>query len=95
MGLSISNITKLLKKASEKRSREDAWELYLTLLPNMGQENFMTFDEFYDKGKSAPEGGQSEEEILSDVKEILDSFNGGENDIGIFKLYGSILVSHG
>ena len=40
----------------------------------------MTFDEFYDKGKSAPEGGQSEEEILSDLKEILDSFNVGDND---------------
>lgn len=83
MGLSISNITKLLKKASEKRSREDAWGLYLTLLPNMGEENFMTFDEFYNRGKVAPGGEQSEEEILKDVKEILDSFNGGENDRNI------------
>lgn len=81
--LPIKNITRLLIKANEKKDRKDAWGLYLTLLPNMGEENFMTFDEFYNKGKVAPEGGQSEEEILKDVKEILDSFNGGENDRNI------------
>lgn len=80
MKLPIKNITRLLIKANEKKDRKDAWELYLTLLPNMGQENFMTFDEFYNRGKVVLEGEQSEEEILKDVKEILDSFNGGEND---------------
>lgn len=74
MKLSIKKITRLLMKSYEKQKENSAWELYLTIYPNMTEETFIPFEDYYNK-KRMKIRDKTEEEILKDVKEIIDTFN--------------------
>lgn len=73
--LPLRNITRLLIKAKEKEDRKEAWDLYVAVYPNMNKETYIPFDEVYQPGKRVKTVEKTEEEILKDVKEILDTFN--------------------
>lgn len=78
MDLNVADGTELIVKAFEKRAEDRAWQLYLTKYPNMTAENFMPFEEFYNPKKVHVEEEQkSAEEILSGVKEMMDSYEWG------------------
>lgn len=73
--LPIKHITRLLIKAYEKQKENSAWELYVSLYPNMSEDTFISFEKFYNPQKKVEIEEKSEEEILREVKEILDTFN--------------------
>lgn len=66
----------LISKAYEKRSEERAWQLYLTKYGDMTEESYIPFDRFYNP-KRIEEGNESAEDILADVKELLNSTEWG------------------
>lgn len=72
--LPIKNITRLLIKANDKQKENSAWELYVAIYPKMTEETFIPFEEFYNNRTTKIED-KSEEEILEDVKGIIDTFN--------------------
>ena len=63
----------MLVKANEKQRENTAWELYLTIYPYMTEDKFVSFEDFYSKTTLVKE--KTEEEILADVKNIIDNFN--------------------
>lgn len=80
--LPIKNVTRLLIKAKETKEEDMAWDVYLTIYPNMNEETYISFDDFFKRKlpKKEEVKSKTETEILTDVKEILNSFNnGGEN----------------
>lgn len=72
----IKIITKLLIKAKNKENENFAKSMYIALYPKMNEETFISFDEFYNKGNTTT-SVQTEEEILTDVKDIINTFNEG------------------
>lgn len=72
MNQSIRNITELLAGAWNRKDENRAWSLYVSTYPNMTSETFMTFDEFYNPEKAQKQDSRSAEEILEEVKEILE-----------------------
>lgn len=83
MRLPVKHIARLLDKASDKQAENTAWELYVSVYPKMTKETFVPFEKFYNPGKIQKEEVKTEEEILTNVKKILDSFNGGEKNRNI------------
>lgn len=76
--LKVSNITRLLVKAYEKREENKAWQAYLTKYAHMTEQDYIPFDEWF---KIHPQHEEkTEEEILLEVKGILDTFKGGETN---------------
>ena len=75
--LPIKNITRLLIKAREKQEEDMAWDVYLILYQNMNEETFISFDDFYKRRIPVKQEvrEKTEEEILKEVKGILDTFN--------------------
>ncbi|MDR7870305.1 MAG: hypothetical protein RIN55_05565 [Tissierellaceae bacterium] len=67
-------------KSFENKYEARAWDLYVSRYANMTQETFMTFDEFYSPGQININKNKSDEEILLDVKKIIENFNGGTNN---------------
>lgn len=51
--------------------------LYSTIYPYMDENNYMSFEDFYSPKVVEV---KTKEEDLQDIKRILDTFNGGEND---------------
>jgi hypothetical protein len=47
--LNYINGIELINKAREKESERSAWEMWLTLYPNMDKKNFIPFSKFYQK----------------------------------------------
>lgn len=77
MRLPIRSITRLLIKAREKQEEDSMWDLYLSIYPKMNSETFITFEDFYDPARIVKD--KSEKEILEEVKEVINSYNGGGN----------------
>ena len=71
-------LTKLLYVGVLKREENRDWQKYLTIYPYLTNENFISFEDFRRKNVVAPVEQKSEVEILQEVKEILDTFKGGE-----------------
>ena len=63
----------IIKKAYEKTNENKAWDLYLTKYPHMTEKNYMPFEDFY-KVDRKPKKILSEQEILMDVKGIIDLY---------------------
>lgn len=78
--LPIKNVTRLLNKAKEEKEKGLAWDVYLTIYPNMNKETYISFEDFYKPKKKIEIPTKTEAEILTDVKEIINTFNGGENN---------------
>lgn len=59
----------------EKRTEEKAWQMYLMQYQHMTEETFKPFEEFYKSKKlnNVEQNHQSVEEILNDVKTILNN----------------------
>ncbi|WP_135122081.1 hypothetical protein [Jeotgalibacillus proteolyticus] len=67
-------MSRLLLEALLKQQKEEAYQLYLALRPNMTEENYQTFDEFYEPLINNEEvENKTSGEILSEVKDLLNS----------------------
>lgn len=64
--------SEIIIKALEKHAEDRAWQLYLTRYGDMTEENYVPFDKFYIP-KLVEETKETAEEILADVKELLNS----------------------
>ena len=60
----------LVVKAIEETRRDKAFELYKMIYPLMGEENFITFEEYYKKAKQVDT--RTLEEILEEVEELIE-----------------------
>ena len=60
----------LINKAFEKREERKAWDMWLTLYPNMDKETFMPFSEFHEMLTEKNISMKTKEEILSECEEI-------------------------
>lgn len=69
--LDLIDGVELIAKARESQIEEKAWDLYLAKYQHMDEESYIRFDEFYNPKKSINKELTSEE-ILLDVKELLD-----------------------
>lgn len=69
----------MLQSAFESIREDKAYQLYLSIRPNMTEEDYMPFEEFYkpENEYTEPENKQSAEEILMNVKNIMDSNSWG------------------
>lgn len=73
--LSFDDGIKLIFKAHEKREEDKAFALYTARFVTMDKESFMEFKEFYNpKINKNVESDKPIDDILSEVKEILDNF---------------------
>lgn len=70
----VKIITRLLVNAFENRRENLAWDLYVALYPNMTKETFILFEDFHNKWNMKVED-KSEEKILENVKQTIDTFN--------------------
>ena len=71
---------KVIFRELEKKEERKAWEMWLTLYPNMNKENFMPFSEFFRMQKE-PISKRPKEDILEEVERIRESVRdkeGGE-----------------
>ena len=69
MSLDVDEFVRLINKSLEKREERKAWEMWLTLYPNMTKENFMPFSEFFRMQKE-PISKRPKEDILEEVERI-------------------------
>jgi hypothetical protein len=60
----------LTGKAAEKEQEAKAWSLYLAIRPNMTEETFMPFSEFYRVERTPVVPPKTKDEILADVEDI-------------------------
>lgn len=69
----------MLQAAYESKREERAYQLYVSVRQNMTEETYQEFEEFYKppKENAEPENKQSAEEILMNVKNIMDSNSWG------------------
>ena len=72
MKLPIKKITNLIIGAWNRKDEDRAWSLYVSTYQNMTSDTFMTFDEFYNPKKAQKQDNRSAEEILEEVKGILE-----------------------
>lgn len=73
MGLPIGVIRELIIGAWKRKDKENAWQLYVNVYPTMNNETYISFQDFYAPKKVDV---RTEEEILSEVKDIIDMFGG-------------------
>jgi len=71
----IKYVTRLISKAFDRNDEEKAWQLYVVNHPNMTEEDFIPFKEFYKPNKQVEEARTSED-ILKEVKELLSNNKG-------------------
>lgn len=65
----------MVKKAYEEKVKERMWQMYLVYLPNMSKENLISFEEFLELANESDEqDNRSAEEILEEVKNIINNF---------------------
>lgn len=69
MSLDIEDFVGLAAKAIDNREEAKAWDMWLTRYPYMTQENYIPFNQFYQK-QSQPISNRSDEEILKESLEI-------------------------
>jgi len=65
----------LIITAFEKKQEEKAWQMWLMQYQHMTKETYKPFEEFYQpiKNNKIEQNHQSVEEILNDVKAILNN----------------------
>lgn len=67
---------KLIQKAQEENTREDAYRLYLALRPIMTEKNVKSFNEFWEdiKPQKIIIDQRDTDEIMKEMQEIEDKF---------------------
>ena len=63
---------KIIAAGRKKKSDNRLWEQYLTIYPHMTEENFVSFTEFKSDVYKPKETKKTTEDILKDVKDIID-----------------------
>lgn len=63
---------KIIEAGRKKESDRRLWEQYLTVYPHMTEENFISFSDFKKDAYSPKEARKTKEDILKDVKHIID-----------------------
>jgi hypothetical protein len=67
--LEFEDFISLIVRAYREREREKAWQMWLSLYPNMDKKTFIPFSEFY-KEQTEPVSRRPKEEILSEAEAI-------------------------
>jgi hypothetical protein len=75
LGLDLKRITRLLVKAKLKEDENFARKMYISIYPNMTKETYIPFEKFYERKEKKKKKKQTQEEILEDIKNIMDAFN--------------------
>lgn len=78
MQLDSETLIELIDKAREKDIEEKLWQRWLTELPRMNEDNFISFDEYKKQSFKRNEqetSTKSEEEVLEDANKILKSMS--------------------
>ena len=74
LSMDVDEGREMIIKAYEKQNEDKAYQLYLMKYPDMTQENFIPFDEFYKPNrKEEKHQNESAEDILSNVRKMMDS----------------------
>jgi len=73
--MSVDDGIQMINEIYSQRRQDKAYQLYVAAYPNMTKESYMTFEEFYkpQKVNEEPVEVKSSEEILKDVKELMNS----------------------
>jgi len=58
----------LMVKAMEKQREQRTWQLWVSIYPNMGEDNFIKYEEFKDQVNKKPETPQSAAEIIAEAE---------------------------
>lgn len=66
---------KLLSKAADNNRKETLFTIWANCYPNMGEDNWVSFPDFLKRNE--PHEGQSTEQIMSGVKNIIEGMNHG------------------
>jgi len=69
MSLDVDEFVRLINKSLEKQEERKAWEMWLTLYPNMNKKNFMPFSEFFNMQKQTI-SKRPKEDILEEAERI-------------------------
>lgn len=67
--ISFKTLIKIINKADEQKTREELYQMYLSILPHYDKKNFKTFKEFYEKFKprtKVKQDSRSDEEVLDE-----------------------------
>ena len=69
MSLSLIHASKLLQKAREEKKREDAYQWWLVRYPDYTEENYESFEEFYERlyPPKIEYDTRSKEEIMNEI----------------------------
>jgi benzoyl-CoA reductase/2-hydroxyglutaryl-CoA dehydratase subunit BcrC/BadD/HgdB len=75
--MDIEDGIQMISQIYEKQREDRHFTLYVSQYPHFTEENFITFEEFYKPHKQADEvvETKSSQEILADVRELLNSNN--------------------
>lgn len=57
-------------EAYEARQKQKAWEMYLCKFQHMTKENFITFEDFWDKIIAPKQPQKSDEELRKDIERV-------------------------
>lgn len=73
--MEIEEGVELINHIYEKKREEKAYQLYTSIYPNMTTETYIPFEDFYkpEKQGEETEDVRTVEDILNDVKDVLDS----------------------
>lgn len=72
--MNVEDGIEMIAQIYEKQREERSFSLYATQYPNMTEENFIQFEEFYKpRKKQEVVEVKTAEEILKDVREMMDS----------------------
>jgi hypothetical protein len=63
----------LCTQAMEKEREQKAWEIWLSKYPSMDKDTFISFEDYYKGTKTEKQVQPSEEDILQDAQNILNS----------------------
>lgn len=73
--MNIDDGVKMVNEIYLQKRQDKAYQLYVAAYPNMTKESYVTFEEFYkpQKQNEEPVETKSAEEILNEVKELMNS----------------------
>lgn len=65
----------LVEKACYEESKDRAWELYLTLYPYMGEDNFMSFEDYLAELMPQKTDTRTAEQIIAETRKLVDGID--------------------
>lgn len=77
MNLPMQDGVNLYAEAIKQKEDEKIWEIWMVRYENMvkGREPFVSFEQFKIQARQTPETQRTEEEIIKDAENILQSMN--------------------